>query len=297
MAWQDDFQKAGSIASRALLHGKSLMKEGALIVDVLDSVEEFIQSQGAGIAFPAQMSVNAIAAHACADSVDKTTIGLDDVIKLDVGVHVNGYIGDNALTVNLSNEHTDLIKASRDALNEACKLAKPGIHVGEIGAVIQETITSAGFSPVKNLSGHGLGQFEIHTSPSIPNIRLEDSAELQDEMTIAIEPFATTGKGVVADSGSPTVFTHVANRPIRSPFARQLLSKLQSYKGLPFASRWLEREWHPSKVRFALRELERAGCIITHPPLKEVGGGLVAQSEHSILVRDRPIITSKWDSD
>ncbi|MCA9478669.1 MAG: type II methionyl aminopeptidase, partial [Nanoarchaeota archaeon] len=278
MVWQDDFKKAGSIASQALQHGKSLVKEGALVVDILDRVEEFILSKDAGIAFPAQISHNAVAAHACSTLDDKTTIQADDVVKLDFGVHVNGFIGDNALTVNLSGEHDDLIKASRDALNTAVKMATPGTKVGEIGGAIQDTITGAGFSPVRNLSGHGLGQFEIHTSPSMPNIRLEQSDELQEEMTIAIEPFATTGKGAIADSGMASVFTHVANRPVRSPHARAILSSLQKYNGLPFAMRWLEREFGSAKTRLGLRELERAGAIISHPPLKEIADGLVAQS-------------------
>lgn len=293
MAWQDDFKKAGSIASRTLQYGKSLMKEDALVVDILDKVEDHIQSLGAGIAFPAQISHNAVAAHACSALNDDSIIGADDVIKLDVGAQVNGFIGDNALTVNLSKEHADLIKASRDALNNAVKMTTPGTPVGEIGGVIQDTITDAGFSPVRNLSGHGLGKFQIHTSPSMPNIRLENSQELEDGMTIAIEPFATTGKGAIADSGMATVFTHITNRPVRSPIARSVLTRVKKYDGLPFAMRWLEREFGSAKTRLGLRELERAGIIISHPPLKEIANGLVAQSEHSILVGDKPIITTK----
>lgn len=293
MSWQDDFKKAGSIAAQSLQYGKSLMKEGALVVDVLDKVEDFMQKQGAGIAFPAQISLNTVAAHACSDLNDETVIGADDVVKLDVGAHVNGFIGDNALTINLSKEHADLIKASRDAVNEAVKIATPGTPVGEIGGVIQDTIMNAGFSPVRNLSGHGLGEFEIHTAPSMPNVRLDESEELEEDMTIAIEPFATNGKGAIADSGSATVFTHIANRPVRSPIARQLLTKIQSYDGLPFAMRWLERDFGSAKTRLGLKQLEQAQCITSHPPLKEIGNGLVAQSEHTVLVKDKPIITTK----
>ncbi len=295
MSWQDDFEKAGSIAASTLQYGKSLMKEGALVVDVLDKVEKYMLSQGAGIAFPAQISHNAVAAHACSAANDTTTIEADDVVKLDVGAHVNGFIGDNALTINLSGDHADLIKASRDALNNAVKLATPGTPVGEIGGVIQDTITDAGFSPVRNLSGHGVAQFEIHTSPSMPNIRLDESEVLEEDMTIAIEPFATTGKGAIADSGVATVFTHVANRPVRSPIARSILSRIQTYKGLPFASRWLEREFGTAKTKLGLRELQRVHAISAHPPLKEIANGLVAQSEHTVLVRDKPIITTLHD--
>ncbi len=294
---EKDFLLAGKIAAKALHHGKSLMKEGALVADVLDRIEDYILSLGAGIAFPAQISKNTIAAHACADSDDKETIEAGDVIKLDVGAHVNGFIGDNALTVNLDKEHQDLLNASKRALEEAAKVIAPGVAVGEVGQVIEQTITDLGFLPVRNLSGHGLGQYEIHTTPSMPNVGVEHSQELEEGMTIAIEPFATDGKGAIAESGAATVYTFLGGRGVRSPLARKLIPRLQSFNGLPFASRWLSRDFGVAKTRLALRELERAGMVASHPPLREIGHGLVSQHEYSFLVRDKPIISTRYTDD
>lgn len=289
------FKKAGNVAGRARDFGKSLIVEGALVKDVLDKVESFIKDNGAGIAFPAQISLNRFAAHVCSDSNDQTIIKPEDVVKLDVGAHVDGFIGDTALTVNLNNEYKELVDASKKALTEASKLFTPGRPVGEIGAVIQDTITSLGFSPVKNLSGHGLGRFEIHTNPSIPNIRLNDSVLLKENMTVACEPFATDGKGMITDGGDATVFTLGTVRSVRSQFARAVLQKIKSYNGLPFTTRWLVKDLGFGKTKLGLKELERAGIIHGHPPLKEVANGMVSQHEHSFLVRDKPVITTKTD--
>lgn len=290
-----DFKKAGLVAARARDFGKSLIVEGASVKDILDKVESFIKDNDAGIAFPAQISLNRFAAHVCSGPDDMTTIKSEDVVKLDVGAHVNGFIGDTALTVNLNNEYKELVDASKKALTGVSKMFTPGTAVGEIGGVIQDTITGLGFSPVKNLSGHGLGRFEIHTDPSIPNVRLNDSVILEENMTVACEPFATDGKGMIADGGEATVFSLGMMRPVRSLFARQLLQKIKSYDGLPFTTRWLVKDFGVGKTKLGLKELERAGVIHSHPPLKEVANGLVSQHEHSFLVKDKPVITTNID--
>ncbi len=293
-----DFKKAGRIAGEARDFGASLIQEGALVVDILNKVEDFIQEKGAGIAFPAQMSFNKVAAHSCSTEDDDRVIQEDDVIKLDVGAHVNGFIGDTARTVNLSGEYKELIEASKKALYSSFKLFTDGTSLGEIGANIQEQITEAGFQPVRNLSGHGLGQYQIHTKPSIPNVALKESGKLHAGMTVACEPFATNGRGLIAESGEATVWSYSGSGRVRLPIARELLKKIESYNGLPFTTRWLTKEFGQGKTRLGLRELERAGIIYGHPPLREVGGGLVSQREHSFYITDqKPIITTKIDDE
>lgn len=289
------FLLAGTIAGRARDYGASLLRKGVSIQEVLDKVEEYIIQQGAGIAFPAQISLNAVAAHACSDLQDETTLQEGDIAKIDVGAHVDGHIGDTALTINLSGEYKALALASKKALTNASKLFTPGTPVGEIGRVIQDTITEQGFSPVRNLSGHGLDLYQIHTAPQIPNIHLKDSSLLEEGMTVACEPFATNGKGAIAESGTATVFSFLGKRPVRSAFAREILRKIESYQGMPFASRWLQREFGQGKTKLGLQQLERAGIIQGHPPLKEIGNGMVSQHEHSFLVKDKPLISTKLD--
>ncbi|MCF7798556.1 type II methionyl aminopeptidase [Candidatus Woesearchaeota archaeon] len=292
---EEKFLLAGKITGQARDYGKSLIKEGALVVDILNDVENFILKKGAGIAFPAQISLNTVAAHACSDEQDETVVASDDVVKLDVGAHIDGHIGDTALTVNLSGEYKELLAASKAALTKASKLFTPGMRVGEIGRVIQDEITAKGFSPVRNLSGHGLGLYQIHTAPQIPNIYLNNSLELAEGMTVACEPFATNGKGAIAESGDATVFSFVGKKPVRSPFAREVLKRIESYNGLPFTTRWLSKEFGVGKTKLALKELGKVGIIHGHPPLKEIGNGMVSQHEHTFLVKDAPVITTKSD--
>lgn len=289
--------QAGRIAGEARDYGRKLITEGARAVDILDQVEDFITSKGAGIAFPAQISINSVAAHQCSDDDDKTTIEASDVVKLDVGAHVNGFIGDTALTVNLDGQYKELLEASKKALKNASTMFRPGVKVGEIGEVIQETIKEYGYSPIRNLSGHGLDSYQIHTSPNIPNVKQQDSITLEEGMTVACEPFATDGKGAINESGQATVFSLTGTKQVRSKFGREVLGKLKGYNGLPFTTRWLTRSLGKGKAMFGLKELQRAGIVHAHPPLKEIGNGMVSQHEHSFIVGDKPTITTKLDED
>ncbi|MBU1204610.1 MAG: type II methionyl aminopeptidase [Nanoarchaeota archaeon] len=288
----EDWKKACKIAARALYYGKSLIKKGNNLLDIARKTDEKIISLGGEIAFPSQISMNQIAAHFC--PVKNNNPVLDNQIaKLDVGVHVNGFIGDNACTVDLSGENSKLVKASRDALNNAIKVIKPGITLAEIGRTIQETIMDFGFSPVRNLSGHGLGKFDVHTKPTIPNYDNGDETEIKKGDIFAIEPFATNGYGVVIETSNPTVFSLVQKKPVRDMTTRQVLKEIENYKGLPFAKWWLEEKFPLFRVNLALKQLENLGIIKGYPPLADRENGLVSQAEHTILVDEKAIVLTK----
>lgn len=284
--------KAGKIAAEALQYGKSLIKPSAKVIEILDKVEEKIKEFGGGIAFPAQISLNEFAAHSCSDLNDETILS-DQIVKLDVGVHVDGYIADNALTVDLSGEYEELVKASREALDNALKVIKPGVTLAEIGQVIHKTIASYGFAPVKNLSGHGLGEYDIHTKPSVPNFDNGNQNTLEEGDVIAIEPFASTGAGIVQESSPATVFTLTNDVGVRDPITRKVLQEIKTYNDLPFAKRWLERKFGTPKTNFALRMLKKAGCLNEHAPLFDQNRGVVSQAEHSVIVLKEPIVFTK----
>jgi len=288
------YLQAGKIATEALNYGKGLIKSGAKVREILEKVEDKIIELGGLPAFPAQISLNEFAAHSCADLSDETTLK-DEVVKLDVGVHIEGYIADTALTVDLSGKHTKLLEASREALENALKIVQPGVTLGEIGRVIQETITSYGFAPVKNLCGHGLGEYEIHAAPSIPNVDNGNARKLEEGEVIAIEPFASTGAGLVQESSPATLFTLVNDSGIRDPITRNMLKEIKTYKGLPFAKRWLEKKFGTPKTNFALRTLLKAGCLEEHAPLFDQNRGIISQAEHSVIVQKKPIVFTKLD--
>lgn len=289
--------KAGKIASEARKYGISLIKEGVSLLEVSEKVEKKIKELGGEFAFPPQISLNEVAAHYCADFEDKIVFKKGDIVKLDVGVMVDGYIGDTAESICVGHENEDyvgnkLIMASREALNNAIKIIKPGITIGEIGKKIQETILSYGFSPVKNLSGHGLDKYVFHARPSIPNFDTGDKNTLIKGMVIAIEPFASTGKGIIYESSNGNIFSQISKKPVRNLITRQILNEIEKYKNMPFTTRWLAYKFGLQKTNFALRELLQLGIIRSYPPLPDADKGLVSQAEHTIIIDDEIIVTT-----
>jgi len=278
----EKYRQAGKIAAQVLDYGKNLIKKNASLLEVTEKIEARILELGAKPAFPVQLSLNHIAAHFCPDEDDKTVFS-EQLINLDVGVHVDGYIGDNAVTVDLSGKNEALVKASREALEEALKVIKIGTTLGEIGRTIQEIISEYGFSPVRNLSGHGLGHFKQHEKPSIPNFDTGDKTKIEKGMVFAVEPFASTGSGIVQDSGEAAVFMLLNKKPVRSQITREVLKFIEGYEGLPFCRRWLTKKFG-AKANFALREMLQTGIIKAYPPLADSNKGLVSQAEHSVLV-------------
>jgi methionyl aminopeptidase len=288
----EKYKKAGRIANQALKLGEDLIKPGKGMLEALEKIEEFIIQEGGFPAFPPQISINSIAAHFYPD--EEYLFQEGDMAKLDVGVSIDGYIADNAITYDLGN-NKELVEASREALNEALKMIRPGVKIGDIGRKIQEVITSKGFSPIRNLSGHGLGRYEVHTSPSIPNVYSDNETVLEEGMIIAIEPFATNGAGVVYESGNATIFTLIAEKPLRRPESRKVLEEIKKYKGLPFCSTNLFKIFGKPKTLFAIREMKQIGMLREHPPLIDKNKGLVSQAEHSVIVAKEPIIYTKFD--
>jgi len=291
---KQDYIQAGKIAAEVLDYGRGLIKKGSSLLEVTDKIEKKIFELKAEPAFPVQISLNAAAAHYCPDSEDKI-IFEDQLCCLDVGVHVNGSIGDNALTVDLSGKNIELVKASREAVNEALKIIQIGTKLGEIGKVIQETIESFGFKPVRNLSGHGLESYNIHSKPTIPNYDNKDTTELKKGQVIAIEPFATSGAGLIHEKGNATVFAQIVKKPVRVGFVRDILKQIESYKMLPFTKRWLTAKFSEPKVNYALKQLKQFEIIKEYPPLVERSEALVSQAEHSVIVDDKIIVTTKLD--
>lgn len=289
----NSWRKAGRIAAEALEYGRGLVRNGANIREVCDRIDARIVGLGARPAWPTQVGLDHVAAHATPDAGDDAVFD-GNVVCLDVGAHVDGCIGDNATSIDLSGSHADLLKASAEALENAIKTVRIGVTLGEIGRVIQETIESHGFVPVRNLSGHGIAPWVIHDAPSIPNHDTKDQTTLRGDQVIAIEPFATTGAGSIHEVGPGNIVSVVQDRPLRSPHAREVLAYARrTYRSLPFASRWIADEFGPLKARVALAEMRRSGVLHAYPPLVERRKGLVAVFEKSMHVGETVEVLTK----
>jgi methionyl aminopeptidase len=285
----DSYVEAGKIASRVLTRSLPLVKAGAPFLGVVEEVEDLVRGGGAGLAFPLNLSLNEAAAHDTASAGDDRVFRAGDVVKMDLGVHLDGYIADTAGTVDLG-ENAPLVRASRSALEKAISLVRPGASTGDLGAAIQGEIEGQGFRPVANLTGHGLGRYEIHTPPTVPNIRMHGGAVLREGMVFAIEPFASTGTGLVADGPRVQIFQQTGDRPARLPDARRVLDQVRDRHGLPFARRWISGE----RLDITLSSLVRSGHLHAYPVLRDVPGSLVSQAEHTVIVTgDGCIVTTR----
>ncbi len=277
----ENYRRAGVILVEVRKEATGLIKDGGSLLEVAEFVENNIREKGGEPAFPCNISRNEEAAHATPSIDDQTVFGKDDLVKLDIGVHIDGYIADSAVTVDLSGNYGGLVKAAEAALDEAIKIMRDGVSTIEIGEVIGTTIKERGYKPVVNLSGHGLSRYDSHAPPTIPNVKYEHGVTLHENNVVAIEPFATDGGGKVVESGNAEIFSLIKPKPVRMREAKKLLDEIKNYQGLPFAKRWLPRE----RLELALRKVETAGILRDYPVLREEEKGMVSQAEHTVIIK------------
>lgn len=290
----ESYLQAGKIASAVREESKPLIKIGARIVDIAEQIEKMIRSRGAEPAFPVNISINDVAAHYTPMKNDTIAIKENDTVKIDIGVHVNGYVGDTAYTICFDDKLIELVKASEAALEEAIKFCKPGMHLHMLSEAIEKTIKSFGFRPIANLTGHGLEQYDLHAEPQIPNISFHGHYELKENQVIAIEPFATNGTGMIKESEQVLIFRLLEPKPVRNMDARKIISFADKLNGLPFAERWIQDlGFSQFKTRVALKELRERGVLYDYPVLKEIAGGMISQFEHTVIIKDEPIVTTR----
>jgi len=285
-------ENAGKTAAEILDYGKKLIKPGVKLKEVTNKIEEKIYSMKATPAFPPQLSLNSIAAHYYSDNKDETEFKEADLVKLDIGIHIRGNIADTAATVDLSQNNEEIVKASKEALDAALKLFIPGTKLRVIGKEIEAVIKSHGFNPIKNLSGHEIKAYDLHAGLTVPNFDNKDETKLEDGQVFAVEPFATTGDGYVKDGKLSGIYFLVNPKNVRS--GREVLNFIaDNFQTLPFHKKYLVKKFGEFKTNFALRILERDEIIHQYNQLVERSNGLVSQAEHTVIVKDKPIITTK----
>jgi methionyl aminopeptidase len=284
----EKLRQSGRISATALAHGRKMIVPGAKLEDIQNEVERVIREMGGSPAFPAQSSRNHIAAHYCSPPGDATTVQAGDIVKLDCGTHVDGYVTDNATTVDLRDgENSLLCAASKMALENAIAVMGPGTSLTEVGRQIETTIGSLGFKPVRNLTGHGVARYTIHCAPSVPNYADSKASRLRANMTIACEPFASDGKGMIDVDGKAEVFMLRRDVRPKDNLPADIVKAMESTDGLPFARRDLVR-WLGSlqKCEDALKVLNKKDLIDDYPPLCERPGVRIAQFEHTIFIHE-----------
>jgi len=273
------------VASAAREAGARLIVPGAPLRDVCEQIEHEITRRGGGLAFPVQSSRNEIAAHYCASPEDATVYLEGDLAKLDLGVHVDGWVVDTALTVNVGNrpENRPFVEAARAALESAIATAGPGVAIRRVSEAIESTLRRYGMRPMQNLCGHGVARWTVHCPPAIPNTADGTSDRLAPDAVVAVEPFATDGQGQVVERGHAEVFRLDPRRSTGSAGVPEVVAAMRRFNGLPFARRQLAA-LPRAAVEETLRDLRAAGHLGVYPPLVEAQKRKVAQAEHTLYL-------------
>ena len=292
------YQEAGKIAKQVVDYAKTFVKPNMSLLEIAEKIDEKIKQLGAKPAFPVNLSLNEIAAHYTPSLEDKTLA--TGLLKIDLGVEVDGYIADTAFSLDLTEnkEHQEMIDLNQKVLEKTLKLIKPEIEINKIGNTISKGVqtynkkNNTHFVVIRNLSGHSLGKNMIHAGLTISNYPNDKQTKLKD-MAIAIEPFLTTGKGEVYEGKTSEIFMIENLKKPRDKDTRELLEFIKTeYKTKPFCRRWLEKKQF-KKLNFSLRQLTAQKILHNFPVLIEKDKKPVSQAEHTILITDKVEITTE----
>ncbi len=293
----EEYLKAGKIAAevREIVRAKDWI--GKSVYDICEEVEGEIKKRGAKCAFPVNASINEIAAHYTAEPNDPITIKDTDMVKIDLGAQINGYIADTAVTVCYDAQFDGLVRAAEEALGNAMSMIKAGVKASDIGRTIETTIKQRGYKPIANLSGHSLEQYTIHAGKSIPNIWSIGGFSLSENSAYACEPFVTTeqGGGFVRNGQIKNIFAINSRKKTKDAEADRLLDFIwEKFNMLPFSLRWITKEWEEKQARELLDVLIKKKAVQAYPTLIEVNEQRVAQAEHTFIPMENGVtITTK----
>ena len=282
----EDYVKAGKIAGEVRENVRKKDWIGKTVAEICEYAESEIIKHGAKCAFPVNTSLNEIAAHYTAEPNDTKTVSDSDLIKIDLGAQINGYIADTAVTVNYNQEYDSLVQAAENALEAAMSMIKSGVKSKDVGRKIQNTIMDMGFKPIANLSGHSLDQYTIHAGKTVPNMWSIGSFDFSEEEAYACEPFVTAknGLGFVRNGKIKNIFALASRKRTKDDEADKVQEYIwNNFNMLPFALRWLLNEWEEKEARRLLDILIKKKVVKAYAILVEASGKTVAQAEHTFI--------------
>ena len=285
----EKFRLSGKILRETREEMRTQVHENMPIIDVCEKVEGLICAKGGRPAFPCNVSINEVAAHYTSSWDDASVLPKDSVVKVDFGVHIDGYINDSAVTVSLNPMYLSMVGVAEEALRVGVARIAHGVRFSDVGEQIEKTIAQYGCRPIRNLTGHKVERYTIHAGLSVPNVSGPTPGRFQTGDIYAIEPFVTLKEaaGRVEDSDQMFIFRAVRERGVRSESAKKVVEYVRrTYRTLPFASRWLYSSLGKAVVDDGFSEAVRARCISGYPVLVEASGRIVTQAEHTVIVKE-----------
>jgi methionyl aminopeptidase len=293
----ESYKKAGVIASEIREFMRDYIKPGMKLYDIAVKVDGMIKESGAEPAFPLGLSIDKVAAHFTPTSTDEDVA--EGLLKFDIGVCIDGYIADTAMTLDLTedNQHKDLVELNEKVMEDLIENIKPEIKISKIGDVVEATVeeynekSDKKISIIRGLSGHQVAQNKIHAGLTISNYKNSSNAVFSD-IAIAVEPFLTAGNGEIHEGKGGGIYILKSEEKPRDRDARKVLEYIkENYKTRPFCMRWLEAAGF-DKLRFIFSSLERQGIIYQYPLLIERSGKAVSQIENTFVATDSGVIVT-----
>jgi methionyl aminopeptidase len=293
----DAYVKAGEIAREVKEFARGLVKPGVKLIDVAEAVDAKIVELGGEAAFPVNLSLNEVAAHFTPEPGDDKVA--EGILKVDLGVAVDGFIADTAFSVDLTEdgEFKEMIELNEKILADVTEIVKTGVVVKDVGDRVQETLekwngdNDSKFAVIKSLSGHALGKDKIHAGLTISNYRNENVTELSG--AFAIEPFVTSGVGDIYEGPTGGIYVLQGEGNVRDRDGREVLKFVkEKFRGRPFCVRFLIREFDMSvnKLKLILGGMVKQGILHEYPMLIEKSKAPVSQAENTFVIRDGVVV-------
>jgi methionyl aminopeptidase len=289
----EQYKASGRIVREVKPLAESAVKPGARFVEVCDLVKREVEARGGRLAFPTGIGVNQVTAHYAPQEGDESVFADDDLVKVDFGVHIDGYVTDTSVTVTLNPEFNLLLEATRRALEAAISTARKEWRTGEIGRVIHREAARFGFKTIENLTGHTVDRYLVHAGKSIPNLYMPHMQDLKKGDVFAIEPFLTLGNaaGYVVDAPGQTIFSVVARKRTGNQELDAFAERVwEERKTLPFTPRWYAGEFGKEKLQETVKKLVAKRVLRAYPTLVEASGNPVAQFEHTMALDEGGLV-------
>jgi methionyl aminopeptidase len=268
---------------------RSAVRPGSGFLEICDLVRKEVESRGGRLAFPTGIGVNQVTAHYAPQDGDESVVGEEDLVKVDFGVHVDGYVTDTSVSVTFNPEFNLLLEATERALEAAIATARREPRTGEIGREIHREAARFGFKTIENLTGHTVDRYQVHAGKSIPNLYMPGMQSLRVGDVFAIEPFLTLGSGAgyVVDAPSTTIFSIVSRKKTGTAELDAFTDRVwEERKTLPFTLRWYESDFGKGKLPGVVNRLIAKRVVRAYPTLVEASGSPVAQFEHTMALEE-----------
>ncbi|KAJ3497501.1 hypothetical protein NLG97_g1857 [Lecanicillium saksenae] len=308
----NDYRKSAEVHRQVRRWVQETVKPGHTLTEIAvgieDGVRALLGNQGlepgaslrSGLGFPTGLSLNNCVAHYTPNPGRKDTVlQYDDVMKVDFGVQINGWIVDSAFTMAFNPTYDNLLAAVKDATNSGIQTAGIDVRICDVSAAIQETMESYEVEirgkvypvkPVRNLCGHDIKHYHIHGQKTIPFVKHSDETKMEEGEVFAIETFGSTGRGYTREEDGIYGYGLNDDAPSRVNLPLNSANKVfktvkENFGTLVFARRYLDRLGVDRYVA-GLNCLVANGILEAYAPLVDIAGSYSAQFEHTILLRE-----------